>query len=361
MAVVKKKKAKPLLIIIIIIAILTCAAGITLFTLTQPVNKKSKAEIEVIIPPGATVRQIGSILKNKGVIKNELIFNVYVKFNSTKPLKASTYTMTKSMTLDEIVKSLESGNSYNPNVIRITFKEGERITDYAEDIATKTNNTYEDVIRLMSDKAYIKTLIDKYWFLTDAVLNENIYYPLEGYLSPNTYEFSDKNVTVETIIEIMLDHMEKELNKYKEKIEKNPHYYLTMASMLEIEGTNTENRKLIAGVFENRLAKNMTLGCDATTYYALQLPMTSDLTAAQFNTNNPYNTRHTSTSSMAGKMPVGPIGNPSPSSIEASIDPTPSDYFYFVADKHGKIYFTKTLAEHNAKIKEIKDKGDWIW
>ena len=86
--------------------------------------------------------------------------------------------------------------------------------------------------------------------------------------------------------------------------------------------------------------------------------MTQDLTTAQFATVNPYNTRSTS---MMGKMPIGPICNPSESSIQAATSPTKSNYLYFVADKYGKIYFTSTLAEHNAKVKEIKEKGDWIW
>ena len=131
-----------------------------------------------------------------------------------------------------------------------------------------------------------------------------------------------------------------------------------MASIVELEGTNTENRKQIVGVFENRLASNMNLGSDVTTYYALQHPMTSDLTAAQFATVNPYNTRSTT---MMGKMPIGPICNPSDSSIEASVNSTKNNYYYFVADKYGKIYFTSTNAEHVAKVREIKEKGDWIW
>ena len=73
---------------------------------------------------------------------------------------------------------------------------------------------------------------------------------------------------------------------------------------------------------------------------------------------NGYNTRSTT---MIGKMPVGPICNPDVSSIEASINPTDNDYLFFVADKNGKIYYSKTMKEHEAKIAEIKQKGDWIW
>lgn len=358
MAVKKKTKAKPLLIILVIIALMLLGAGTTWLVMASPVDKKNTATVEIIIPNGTTTRQIGVILKNKGLIRSELFFNIYIKVNRPKTMKASTYTMAKNMSLDEIIKILESGNSYNPDVISITFKEGERITDICEVISTKTNHTYDEAIAKMKDKEYIETLISKYWFLSNDILSESIYYPLEGYLAPNTYQFTNKEVSIEAIIETMLKQTEKILNKYKDKMTKPVHYYVTMASMAELEGTNTENRKQIVNVFENRLTKGMNLGSDVTTYYALQHPMTQDLTVAQFATNNPYNTRSTS---MMGKMPIGPICNPSESSIEASLNPTQSTYLYFVADKYGKIYFTTTLQEHNAKVKEIKDKGDWIW
>lgn len=358
MVVKKKRRVKPLLIILILGALTMFALAGVWTILASPVDKKSDTKIEVIIPSGATSGQIGTILKEKGLIRNETFYKLYIKLSNVGSMKASTYTMTKSMTLEQIINVLETGNSYNPDVIKITFKEGERITDYAQDIANKTSNSYEAVLNLMKDRTYIQTLISKYWFLTEAILNENIYYPLEGYLAPNTYNFANKDVKIETIVEKMLDQTEKNLEKYKDKLEKNVHYYITMASLAELEGTNTENRKQIIGVFENRLKKGDNLGSDVTTYYALQLPMTSDLTSAQFATVNPYNTRSTS---LNGKMPVGPISNPSESSIEASINPTESTYLYFVADKYGKIYFTSTLAEHDAKVNEIKKKGDWIW
>ena len=358
MTVKKKRKAKPLLIILIVLLVMAIIAGTYWFIMSSPVDKKSTSKVEVIIPNGTTTRQIGVILEQKGLIRSDFFFNVYVKLNGTKSMKASTYTMTKDMALKEIIEVLESGNSYNPDVISITFKEGERITDFCNAIAKKTNHTYDEAIAKMKDKTYIQTLIPKYWFLTDEILNASIYYPLEGYLAPNTYQFTNKDVSLEAIIETMLKQTDKLLSKHKTKMTKPVHYYVTMASMAELEGTNTDNRKQIVSVFENRLLKGMNLGSDVTTYYALQHPMNQDLTTAQFATVNPYNTRSTT---MMGKMPVGPICNPSDSSLEAAVNPTQSDYYYFVADKYGKIYFTRNNAEHNAKVKEIKDKGDWIW
>jgi len=354
-----KRKPKPLLIIIFVALFLIILTICTYIYLSSPVDSTSDANIEVIIPRGTSTVSIAGILKDKNLIRNELFFSVYVRLHSKGSLKASTYVLKKNMALSEILSILENGNTYNESVINITFKEGVRLTDYALEIADKTSHTYEEVIAICNDRVYLEELINKYWFLSNDILNSNIYYPLEGYLAPNTYQFKDKDVPIKDIIEVMLDQTGKELSKYKKYItDNNIHSYITMASIVELEGTNETNRKMIVGVFNNRLKLGMNLGSDVTTYYALQLPMTSDLTTAQFNKVNPYNTRAVN---MGGKLPVGPICNPSISSIEASIMPTDNEYLYFVADKNKKIYYSKTLNEHEKLVKEIKDKGDWIW
>ncbi len=326
---------------------------------TSPIDKKSTADIEIVIPSGMTTNNISKLLKNKDLIRNDFFFRVFLKLNHISSLKASTYTLQKSMSMNEIVQILESGNHYDPNVINITFKEGENFTDFAQEIAKNTKHSYEEVIQLGKNSTYLNQLIQKYWFLTEEILDPNIYYPLEGYLAPNTYQFKSKEIEISEIFETMLDQREKEMEKLKEKLSTyTAHQYFTIASMLELEGTNSKNRKMIAGIFYNRLANNMNLGSDVTTYYALQVPMTSDLTTNQFNTENPYNTRGPN---MFGKLPVGPICNPSISSIQASISPTENDYLFFVADKNGNVFYTKTNEEHLQKVQEIKDKGDWIW
>jgi len=329
--------------------------------LVSPVDKNSSAMIQVKISQGMSTKEIAKELKKRGLIRSELLFDIVVKVNTRKSLKAAVYQFQKSMSLEEIVGVLTEGSNYNPDLIRITFVEGESIKKYAIKIAEATNHTYDDVIEKMSDTTYLNTLINKYWFLTDDILNSDIYVPLEGYLAPDTYEFESRDVSIERVIEVMLNQTDSLLKNYKSSIEssgRSVHDTLTIASMLELEGTNTKNRKMIAGVFNNRLDNYMNLGSDVTTYYALQVEMTSDLTTAQFNTINPYNTR---ASNMNGKLPVGPICNPSKSSIEASVYPTENDYLYFVADKKGEIYYTKSQSEHLAKVKELKEAGLWIW
>ena len=101
----------------------------------------------------------------------------------------------------------------------------------------------------------------------------------------------------------------------------------------------------------------MSLGSDVTTYYAFKIDLGErDLYKSEINNPNPYNTR---SSANAGKLPVGPICNPSSTSILATIEYSSNDYLYFVADKNMKVYFTKTDAEHNKIINELKSSGLW--
>ncbi len=353
----KRRKFKPLFFIILVVLIVGILIG-SYFFFTGPVNSLDKKDIEVEIKSGTSREGIAKILKEKGLIRSVNVFKLYLKMNNVTNLKADTYLLNKTMNLETIIKELEKGSNYNPNRIILTFREGERVTDYAKVIDKKTNNSYDDVINTINDKEYLNELITKYWFLTDKILDSDIYYPLEGYLAPETYFFDNKDVSVKEIISTLLNQEEKVLEKYKDKISSDPHYYITMASIVELEGTNSSNMKTIVSVFENRLKSRMNLGSDVTTYYGLQVAMTSDLTSEQFASVNGYNTRSTT---MMGKMPIGPISNPSKEALDASINPEVSDYYYFVADKHGKVYFTKTLAEHNAKVAEIKKNGDWIW
>ena len=260
----------------------------------------------------------------------------------------------------KIAKLLDKGNYYNPNSIKVTFQEGINMRKVAAIIEKNTNNKKEIVLEKASDKAYLKQLTKKYWFLTDDILSDDIYYGLEGYLYPETYQFESKDVTVEDIFTTMLDQEEKILDKYKETIykkDKNVHKILTIASVCELEGSE-KYRKDIAGVFYNRLEKGMNLGSDVTTYYGAKVEMNErDLTTDEINAVNAYNTR---SNALAGKYPAGPVSNPSNSSIEAALNPNKHNYYYFVADKYKKVYFTKTGTEHFQMIDEIKQRGDWI-
>ena len=244
--------------------------------------------------------------------------------------------------------------------IKITFIEGKTVKDFAKVIAKNTKNTEEDVFNLLEDEEYIDHLIEKYWFITDEIKQKDIYYPLEGYLLPDTYVFEHEDVNVKNIFNVILNFTEKYLDTFKEDIENNNltvHQILTMASLAELEGKSLEDRKEIVGVFFNRIYDGMSLGSDVSTYYAFKVDMGErDLTVKELNTENPYNTRGPN---MSGKIPIGPICNPSKTAIEAALDYTETDAYYFVADKNGKVYFTRNNEEHNKMINKLKKDGLW--
>ena len=352
------KKIRILALILGFIGVVLIAGFIVYQYNVSPVDKSSKADIEVVIPEGMSTANIAKTLYDKGLIRNEFFFKVYLRLNNVGSLKASTYLLNKSMNLEEIANILVKGNN-SEDTIRLTFREGETLSDYANLIESNTNITSEEFINATRDINLLTTLINDYWFLTDDILNEEIYYPLEGYLFPDTYEFSKDNLTSEEIIRTLLDEEENKLEPYREELENNDiHSIITLASIAELEGVKSEDRKTIISVFNNRLQLGMNLGSDVTTYYAFNEEMDSDLTSDMFNTYNPYNTR---SSEMAGRLPVGPICNPSIDSIEAALHPVDSNYLYFVADKNRNVYFTTSASEHEEKVEELKENGDWIW
>lgn len=303
------------------------------YQLTPVRNSNDIVEIE--IPKGSSSRSIASILKENELIRDEKIFLIYVKLFNIDNMKAGYYDISYDMGVKKIVKLLQEGSIKNPNEIKITFKEGITMRDIAKVISSNTNNNYESVIEKSNDITYIDSLIDKYWFITDDIKNDSIYYKLEGYLFPDTYRFTNKDVTVEEIFNKMLKKMNDVLEPFKDDISKSKlsiHKLLSLASMVEKEAAREQDRSKVASVFMNRINKGMSLGSDVTTRYAFKVDNPKQvLTKIQYNTRNPYNTRVTD-GSMNGKLPVGPICTLSLSSIKASIYPDNTNYIYFIAN-----------------------------
>ena len=319
----------------------------------SPVSDNNTLKTVVIEEGG--ISDIANTLKENNLIRDVTMFKVYIKLTGKSNLKASTYELSENMGVKKIVEILEDGNSYNPDEVKITFKEGINVRKIASLISENTNNSEEDVYDLLKNSEYLDELIDSYWFITDDIKDNRIYYSLEGYLYPDTYIFMNKDVSVKEIFKKMLDEMNEKLTPYKEKINNSNlsiHEILTLASIVELEGASSSDRNGVAGVFYNRLDSGMTLGSDVTTYYGLKLDMSErDLTKSELNDCNSYNTR---CSTFTG-LPVSPICNSSIESIEAVLEPTNHDYYYFVADKNKKTYFTKTYDEHLSMVSKLKD------
>lgn len=348
---------KKLITAIIIFLVSFGVLGICLYFYSlAPVSLSDEKVVKFEVKEGSSTKSIIKSLKEADLIKNDKTVLIYLKFNKNITLKAGTYELNKTMAADEILNELDEGNSIEAKGMTITFIEGKRLSNYVNIISEKFGYETEDIYEELSNKDFLNNLINKYWFITDEILNEDIYYPLEGYLYPDTYIFKQDS-SVSTIVTKLLDTLESKLEPYKEKIKNNKysfHEVLSLASDVELEGHKADDRKLIAGVFLNRLNKNMSLGSDVTTYYAVNKSMDEELWMKDLNTINPYNTRG---GNMLGKINIGPICNPSLSSIVAVLEPTVSDYFYFYADYKGDgtVYYSKTLTEHNQTVAKFEN------
>lgn len=350
-----KKKIKN---IIIILLLLLSFGLITMGALWVHYTGKVSNNSELItFEIKGTGNEIGQILKTNNLIKNADFFKLYLKVKKINNLKAGTYQLSKNMDLKEIITILQKGNNYNADEITITFKEGLNMREIATIIADKTNNTYDEVLALVKDKNYLQELIDKYWFIEKDILNKELYYPLEGYLFPETYRFTNRNVSIKDIFAKLLSQMDLELTKHKDLIQDskyNIHQILTLASIVEKEGKANDFPN-ISAVFHNRLGKNQRLESCATTFYGMGLDFnaTGIANSQMLANNNPYNTYK------VAKLPIGPIASPSRKAILAALKPNDNKYLYFLSDSQGKTYFFKTYSEHQKKQQQLIKEGKW--
>lgn len=365
----KKKKShlKGFLVTVLILLILLGAGGF--FGLRyaesalQPVDPSSKQYMTVQIPDGSNAQEIGSTLEKSGVIKNGLVFTLYVKYKNYNELKSGYYNLQKSMSVEDVIKELQKGGTPEPQEVtlaNLTIPEGYTLEQIAQTVGQlqgdfKEPLTAEAFLAKVQDETFIAQEVAKYPNLLESLpaKDSGVRYRLEGYLFPATYTIKE-NTTVESLIDEMLAAMDKNLSSHYATIkEKNltVNELLTIASLVEKEGAKTEDRKLIAGVFYNRLNLGMPLQSNIAILYAEgklgQNISLSDDAAIDTSIDSPYNVY-----TKVGLMP-GPVDSPSLDAIESSINQTKSDYLYFVANvQDGKVYYSTTLEEHDRNVQE---------
>jgi UPF0755 protein len=331
-------------VLIIIVAIVGTSGYFYIKSALQPVNPESDQEIIVDIPIGSGVSTISQLLEDNGLVKNAKVFKYYVKFKNESNFMAGEYHMNPSMSIQEIIDSLKTGKIMQEPVFTMTIPEGKQLQEIAAIIAEKTNQKEEDIWKQLNDESFIQALMAKYPdILTTEIWAKNIKHPLEGYLFPATYAYYEEKPTLEAIVSEMLDKTESVVNAYETEIERDNltvHQFLTMSSLIEEEATENVDRKKIASVFYNRIEQGMPLQTDPTVLYALGEHKDRVL-YKDLEIDSPYNTYQN-----VG-LPPGPIANAGTVSMEAALHPDETDYLYFLASKDGKVYFSKTLNEHN--------------
>ena len=339
------KKGKIILIIsAIVIALIAIFIGVY-FYLLSAVSSGSNV-VNFTVNQGDSKMEIVTNLEDAGLIRNKYTALIYIVLSGNTNIQAGAYELNRNMSTEDIIKSLANGDIINTEreSVSLTFREGITLEEYLELLSENTNLEYDTMITEINDPEFLNDLINDYWFLTDDILNSDLYYGLEGYLYPNTYQVHTET-TLGEVVRKMLDEMAKQLEPLRSEIDVSNysvHEILTMASIAEKEAMNYEDRTKVAQVIYTRLDRGMNLGMDVTTYYGVGKSMTETLTALDLADDNPYNTRN---ASLIG-LPVGPICNPSSESIRSVLNPADTNYIYFFADIiTGNVYFTDDYNE----------------
>ena len=345
----KKKKKKGcgcLVLLILILALLVGAGGYYTIGL-RPVDPGSEEKVIVEIPNGSGASAIVDILDDAGLVKNKTCAKINSRIGGYNSLQANTYVFSPSMSFNEIMKVINTGDFEYVSKESIEVKDGARLQQVAEAMAEQLPFTADEILAKWSDKQYLSELIDRYWFLTDEILDKDIMYPLEGYLYADTYFVTTDNSTIEGFTEMCLDRMDEELSERRPAIDASGftvHQLLTLTSIVTKEAT-ADDQAGVAGVFMNRLDQGMSLGSDVTVCYIFQEDRV-DLKVSQLESENPYNTRK-----YAG-LPPGPICQVVGDAIDATLNYEKHDYLFFIADEQGIVRYSTDEAGHESNIDE---------
>ena len=330
-------------------------AGWLAWALLMPVEPPGQTF--VLLHPGYSTRRIAGELKSAGVIRSQEAFILWHYFHHRRSLKAGEYLFEKSANILDIQQRLRRGDVYFHTVV---VPEGFTMFDIARAI---------EAAGLGSADQFLKVAQSDTGLIADIAPAAH---SLEGYLFPETYQFS-RMMTMQEMAAIMvrqfrqvarqiglLQATEGSTASQTHDIEvqvtsavvdrsippNDIERTVTMASIIEKETAVPEERPEVASVYYNRLAKHIALDADPSIIYAELLAGTYEgaLHHADMKFKSPYNTYRNP------GLPPGPIANPGRSSLEAAMHPAQTDFYYFVADAQGHHRFARTMVEHNKNV-----------
>lgn len=313
------------LIILALVAACACGAwfGWAVGTPLNPAGEKF-----VLLRPGFSTRRIAVELKGAGIIRNEDAFLLWHFLHRGKSLKAGEYRFAAPASVADVHKRLVQGDIYTHTVV---IPEGYTMFDVAGAM---------EQAGLCSRDEFVKVAQSQTGLIEDLAPEAK---SLEGYLFPDTYEFT-RLQTPRDLASVMVRHFREVATAIG--LTSDVPRVVTMASIVEKETGAPEERAKVASVYYNRLARKIALDADPTVIYAELMAGTYQgaLAHADLQTQSPYNTYRNS------GMPPGPIANPGRSALEAALHPAQTDYLYFVSDANGHHRFARTLEEHNQNI-----------
>ncbi len=346
---------RPLVILIVSVALVwLVGSGAYHYVVNNyiaPVEGDTSVTKTVEIKAGSSLSKIATLLYEQGIIRNKLVFQLYVDFNDmSSKLQAGTYELSPGMEIKDIMAALVAGDG-EEEVIRVTLTEGMTAYDMAKTLMAK--GVFNDTER----REFLKLCnnleaFDDYDFiaaLPDTTVQDGRRFLLEGYLFPDTYDFY-ADATPEEVIRKLLSGFDTKFSlQFEERAAElglTVDQVMTMASIIEWEAVPGDFKK-VSAVLHNRLDKSMKLQCDSTLRYVTGEKKLT-YTPQELALESPYNTYQ-----IKG-LPIGPIANPGQQAIEAALYPdeeyVADEYLYFCnkSPDSSELAFARTLEEHNA-------------
>lgn len=319
-----KRAIKPVLLFLVIVIVFALFVINRIENLNQPPGS-FPIEQPVVVSQGLDVKSITKLLKDNGVVKSDaFLYYTLILFFDPANVKASTYLFDEPLTAYEVAKKLTEGD-FDTGLIRITHYEGERITQLATRLGEVLPNfVTED-------------------FIKNAEVSE-----LEGKLFPETYLVPD-TFSADDFLNLLTETFYIEIEPLQAEIEDHPltlDEILVLASIIEREANSPESMKLVSSVLQNRLEIGMALQADASIEYILNKPL-KELTPQDLKIDSPYNTY------LYTGLPPTPIGNPGLDAITAVLEPTESEYYYYITDEEGEFHYAETYKQHLVNIEKF--------
>ncbi len=324
---------------IAIFIIVLAAAGYFWYALSlTPVDSAAATRTKVTIEAGSTTSQIADLLKEEGIIRSPFAFKLHLKLKGLDgSLQAGVFLLDTSQSVDDLAAILQTGRAQE---MIVTIPEGFTVLDIDNLLVEMELIEKGDAIACARNCDF-----ETYEFLpTEMGEMSERGGLLEGYLYPDTYYVPVDEFVVKFFFERMLNGFRYNvLEEYAQELESSDrslHEFISMASLVEEETRTDEERALVAGILWKRFDEGWGLGIDAAVRYIVNKP-TAEITHGDLNVNNPYNLRK-----FKG-LPPGPISSISLKSIEATLNPKSSPYWYYLHDKTGLIHYAVSNEEHN--------------
>ena len=327
------------LLALLLIAAIGAGAGWLDSQISRPYRGHRPEKVFVDIPHGSSRWKIAGILRDEDVIRNRLAFTLFSVWHFRRRIQAGEYYFDQPVNTREVFWKMARGRIY---IRTILVPEGWTSFDIADEIQGQG----------ICDRDQFLAATRETSLISDIAPHAR---SLEGFLFPSTYDFTRHN-SCEQVAKRMVENFKAVWDSIKPADPQSlpggltPLEIVTLASLVERETPDAQERPLVAGVFYNRLRKGYPLQCDPTVQYALALeghPI-KDVKPTDLKVDSPYNTY-----AHAG-LPPGPIANPGEASLRAALAPEATDYLYFVANDKGGHFFAKTLAEHDRNVKLLR-------